>query len=118
MWDKAYLAMNRLYEKQYTPRPSSQSGNQALHILSLSNPGNNINEQPQFGLLQIAAAATPFNPIESGVVHINITVGPDPIKEGVEFFRLLLESNDECVCLGRDLSIATIPENGSKCITN
>lgn len=79
-------------------------------MLSSSNSGSN--EAPQSGNLVIGASAAPANQIASGVAEFSITMPPDPYKEVMEVFRITLETDDECVWLGRDLSLGVIPANG------
>ena len=68
---------------------------------------------PQSGELVIGETAAPDNQIAVGIAQFTISMPPDNFKEGLEVFRITLDSNDECVCLGRDLSLGRIPENGS-----
>ena len=57
------------------------------------------------------------NPIPSGEYCFNISVEVDSIKEAKEVFMLGLTSNDECVCLGRDLALALTEANGGRYVT-
>ncbi len=72
------------------------------------------NEPMQSGALMIGETATPDNPIESGEFCFNITVETDIFKEGVEIFMLSLQSDDDCVWLGRDVALAQVQANGGK----
>ncbi len=62
----------------------------------------------------IGENAAPDNAVESGQVCFNITLEMDDIKEGAESFTLNLQSDDECVWLGRDVALALTPANGGK----
>lgn len=62
----------------------------------------------------IGGEASPENPLLSGTVCFNVSVGVDLFKEGIELFTLSLESNDPCVWLGRDRALLNVQENGGK----
>ncbi len=71
-----------------------------------------VNEPSQIEHLIIGEDAGPDNPLESGVYCFNISSEADIFKEGVETFTLSLQSNDECVWLGRDVATVTVQANG------
>ena len=52
------------------------------------------------------------NQVESGSVCINVLIEEDDIKEDDEIFALLMDSNDTCVCLGRDIANIIVLANG------
>lgn len=52
------------------------------------------------------------NTVHGGMVHVNISVPPDMIKEGLELDLITLGSNDSAVCFGRDLAVVFRPMNG------
>lgn len=60
----------------------------------------------------IGGSASSENPVPNGAQNFEIVVEEDLFKEGEEFFALGLVTSDDCVCLGRDLSLAITPENG------
>ena len=60
----------------------------------------------------IGKEASCDNSIEEGKFCFNITLDSDIYKEGLEIFTLRLQSDDECVYLGRDLALARMQANG------
>lgn len=60
----------------------------------------------------IGENATPQDPFESRESCFEIGVGEDMIKEGRQVLALDLDSDDDCVCLGRDGAIVTVLPNG------
>ena len=51
-------------------------------------------------------------PSDTRMYCFNITIQEDVYKEGVEFFVLRLQSDDDCVCLGRDVASVRVEANG------
>lgn len=82
--------------------------NLLLRILSLSEN----NEPRQYGVLEIGDEADTGSPLESGTACFNISMGEDVFKEGLEQFTLTLESEDDCVWLGRDRALLNVQANG------
>lgn len=82
----------------------------------LCSVSNSDSEASQFGVLVIGGEATPDNPVESGLTCFNLTVESDVFKEGVEHFTLSLQTDDECIWLGRDLALVLVQANGGKFI--
>ena len=70
------------------------------------------NEVPLSGVLVIGEEASSDNPIDEGKFCFNITLDSDIYKESLEIFTLRLQSDDECVYLGRDLALAQVQANG------
>lgn len=64
----------------------------------------------------IGEEAGPDNPIESGLTCFNVTVESDIYKESKEQLSLTLESDDDCVWLGRDFALAWVQANGGTII--
>lgn len=60
----------------------------------------------------IGEGASFNNPISNGTVCFDISLESDIFKEGLEFFTLSLHSDDDCVCLGRDVALAQVQANG------
>lgn len=60
----------------------------------------------------IGEEASSDNPISEGTFCFNITLDSDIYKEGLEIFTLRLQSDDECVYLGRDVALARVQANG------
>ena len=56
--------------------------------------------------------ANSSNQVESGSVCIDVSFEEDDIKEDDEIFALLMDSDDPCVCLGRDIADIRVLANG------
>lgn len=80
---------------------------------NLSQSSDN-NELMQAGVLVIGSNAGPGNPIVDGQLCFNISLDDDDIKEGVETFTLNLQTDDDCVWLGRDRAVVSVQANGGK----
>lgn len=76
------------------------------------------NEIPLSGVLVIGEDASFNNPISDGTFCFDISLDSDIFKEGLEFFALSLQSDDDCVCLGRDVALAQVQANGGMKIMN
>ena len=81
-------------------------------ILHAAHSIKGDNEAPLSGVLVIGEEASSDNPIDEGMFCFNITLDSDIYKEGLEIFILHLQSDDECVYLGRDLALARVQANG------
>ena len=64
------------------------------------------------GVLVIGEDASFDNPISNGTFCFDISLESDIFKEGLEYFALSLQSNDDCICLGRDVALAQVQANG------
>lgn len=72
------------------------------------------NEEVQSGNITIGENASPDSPYEDREFCFPIIVEEDMIKEDREIFTLILTSDDDCVCLGRDGAIVNVLANGSE----
>ena len=63
------------------------------------------------GSLVFGELASPFNTLIGGEQCFNISTFNDSFKEDDEYFKLLLSSEDEQVCLCRDFALFTIIED-------
>lgn len=50
-------------------------------------------------------------------MHVNVSVPPDMIKEGLELDLITLGSDDPAACFGRDLAVVFRPMNGGTLTT-
>ncbi len=71
-------------------------------------------EPTSTGVVLIGEDADAGNPLDTGEYCFNISVEADDFKEGIETFTLTLQSDDECVCLGRDTALVRVQANGGK----
>jgi hypothetical protein len=79
---------------------------------SLLFKGNN--EEMQTLDFTIGEGASSADPITDERFCFNISTPEDAIKEERESFSLLLSSDDDSVCLGRDAAVAFVLSNGSE----
>ena len=70
------------------------------------------NEVVQSNVLVIGENAGPNRPFEERRFCFGISLEEDDLKESRETFSLSLQSDDECVLLGRDTAIILAQPNG------
>ena len=115
------LTLDRKLEKpislNYTLEAVMTFGNKRVHfmttLLTLCVFLDN-NEVVQSEIVEIGENAGPGSPFEERRFCFEISLEEDDLKESREAFSLSLQSDDECVMLGRDTAIITAQPNGGK----
>ena len=74
----------------------------------------NFQPSSSFADLTLGEGASSNNTVTDDTACFYFNQTEDAIKEGLEVLAFLLSSEDPYVCLGRDLTLVTIPANGSE----
>ena len=72
------------------------------------------NEEVQTESMMIGEGATPGDPFDQRLFCFEITLEGDDVKESREAFWLSLQSDEECVVLGRDTTKILAQPNGGR----
>ena len=84
------------------------------HQNQIFNTFSDNSEEVQSEVLLIGEGASPDSPFEDRRYCFNVTLEGDDLKESREALVLSLQSDDDCVWLGRDIvTLLALPNGGT-----